>query len=82
MVAVMLVVSVKMAMSYQRFAAVSVEPPTQLSPYCDLPAETADRSGEASSYCKNGYVLSAVCSGLCGAFHTAKSIQRFASRNR
>ena len=69
-------------MSYQRYAAVSLEPSTQLSPYSGLPAETADCSGEASSYCKNGYVLSAVCSGLCGALHTAKSIQRFASRNR
>ena len=82
MVAVRLVISVKMAMSYQRYAAVSVEPSTKLSPYSGLPAETADCSGEASSLCKNGYVLSAVLSGLCGALHTAKSIQRFASRNR
>ena len=39
---VRLVVSVKMAMFYQRYTAVSVEPSTQLIPYSGLPAETAD----------------------------------------
>ena len=41
-----------MAMSYQRYTAVSVEPSTQLSPYSGLPAETADCTVVKTAVCQ------------------------------
>ena len=80
--AVRQVVIVKMAMSYQRYAAVSVEPSTQPSPYSGLPAETAYCTAVKTAVCQRKSLIVAVLLVVCQRKPLIVAIRLFDQRKQ